>query len=194
MFTQKNLRNKKGQALLEAALIAPLIIFFLFAVIWFGRIMLTWQQITGAARYGTDLIAYTSYTEKQIEDDIRNYLCHHSNIGRTLSSTTVHIDVHFSTPRFPSMNYTSVSDKEFNNENINDFKADSIFSGLTDIVLGISKMFADPIDMEKSMSYVEISYKYKTPLILSALKEDIEIKARSEVLSGTGNAKDPKNK
>ena len=191
---QKNLKNKKGQALVEAALIAPLIVFFLFTVIWFGRVMLTWQQLAGAARYGTDLIAYTPYTEKNIEDDIRNYLCHHSNIGRTLSSTTVHVEVHFATPRFPSMNYTSVSNKEYNNENINDFKADSIFGGLTDIIGGVSQMFAGPINMKKSMSYVEVSYKYKMPLILSALKDDIEIKVRSEVLAGTGNAKDPKNK
>ena len=88
MFARKMINGKKGQALIEAALTAPLIIFFLFTIIWFGRVVLTWQQLVGAARYGTDLIAYTPYSEEEISRDIRNYLCHGNNIGRTLDRST----------------------------------------------------------------------------------------------------------
>jgi Flp pilus assembly protein TadG len=41
MVCLKFVKQSKGQALIEAALVVPLIIIFLFAVLWFVRIMLT---------------------------------------------------------------------------------------------------------------------------------------------------------
>ncbi|MDR0819943.1 MAG: pilus assembly protein [Endomicrobium sp.] len=61
MFYFKCFKQSRGQALVEAALIVPPIILFLFTVIWFACVMLTWQQISTAARYGTDFNCIYSF-------------------------------------------------------------------------------------------------------------------------------------
>lgn len=170
MFARKMVNGKKGQALIEAALTAPLIIFFLFTIIWFGRVVLTWQQLVGAARYGTDLIAYTPYSEEEISRDIRNYLCHGNNIGRTLdrSTDTLKIEVHAAD--FPSIDYSAVNILN-PMRIINNFHA-------------VFELFKSSLSPE--LSYVEISYKFKTPPVFRLYKEYITIKAKSEVLTGSG--------
>lgn len=172
MSCLKRFKQPRGQALVEAALIAPLIIFFLFTIIWFVRIMLTWQQISTAARYGTDLIAYTPFSKKYIEDDIKNYLCNTNIIGRTLDPEKLDIKI--------EINDYEPFDVEhvFNIANFNPKNFFNTLKGLT--VFG-----------EKSV--VEITYSYKIPEVLKITdRESIKIKARSEVLSGTGSKGAPK--
>jgi hypothetical protein len=182
MFVRKKNNNKKGQALAEAALIAHLIVFFLFTVIWFGRIMLTWQQLVSAARYGTDLIAYTPFTKEEIKEDIMNYLCHEKNIGRTLDPAAVNIDINkLRISRFPAINFTL-----FDFGDIQSFNPMRILDGIE----ATAKLFKD--SGFPAMSCVEISYEYKVPPILRAvsgnrLDKSITIKVRSDVLAGTGS-------
>ena len=161
------LANSRGQALVEAAFTAPLILLFLFTVIWFARVALTWQQITGAARLGTDLIAYTTFDKTNIENNIVNYLCHSSNIGRILDKEKLDVKI------------------EINDINKMDFSLDvGNILNLPDTLFA-SVETLKPIYVKKSS--VEITYKYKIPTLLRiAGKENIELKAKSEVLSGTG--------
>jgi hypothetical protein len=134
--------------------------------------MLTWQQITGAARYGTDLIAYTPYSERFIKKDIRHYLCHGNNIGRTLDSNPEILDINVKIHDAPRSDF-SLSVKNISNFN----PLDMIQS-----VKGLS-----PAGVEKSS--VEIKYKYKIPRLLRiAGREYLTIKSKSEVLSGDASA------
>jgi hypothetical protein len=176
MIYSKSLKKSNGQALVEATLITPLIIVFLFMIVWFARIMLTWQQISTAARYGTDLIAYTPFSQKYIEGDIKDYLCNPNTVGRTLDRQKLDVKIE-----------------------INDYKPvkyDGSITNLKNIVAGSSN-FEGLIPAFSKKSFVEIKYSYKIPSILKIIGKDvIEIKARSEVLSGSGSQghRDGKNK
>ncbi|MCL2485924.1 MAG: pilus assembly protein [Endomicrobia bacterium] len=174
MLLLNKFKKSSGQALVEAALIAPLIIFFLFTVIWFARVMLTWQQITGAARYGTDLIVYTPYSEDFIKKDVRNYLCHGNNIGRTLDRDPKVLDIKV------KANDAAATDYTLNIGNISKFNPLNIAKNIKDLVPFVGAV----------PSYVEITYEYKIPRILRITGNDhITIKARSEVLSGDASAR-----
>jgi len=163
--------HSKGQSLVEAALFTPLIVFFLLTIVWFARVVLTWQQITGAARYGTDLLAYTNYSKSTIENLITSYLCDTGNVGRTLDKDklTVTVTPHDCSSLDFSLSFDSLSNF-FNPENI---------LGLADSLLFFNS----------TKSTVDIAYTYKLPSILKiAGQENLTIKAHSEVLSGTGSA------
>ncbi|MDR3243345.1 MAG: pilus assembly protein [Elusimicrobiota bacterium] len=162
-------KSSKGQAFTEAALFSPLIIFFLFTIFWFGRVMLTHQQLTGAARYGSDLIANTPFTKSYIETSVKNYLTDKSIVGRIIDPTALTVKVEIND--FPKFDTTiSIA-------NIGSIL--SILGGIVDI----GKQ-ATPL---RSVSYVEVSYKYKFPSVLKITgKDSFDLKVRSEVLSGTG--------
>ena len=179
MFIMKFLNNKKGQALVEAALIAPLIVFFLFTIIWFGRIMLTWQQISGAARYGTDLIAYTPFSKQYIKNEIKDYLCNNLTVGRTLNRDLLNVDVNIKDLDAP----IDLTVDGFIEDIIKE--PDSILKKLETIWAVIDPQ--NITDTHRNKSYVEITYKYETPPIASWIRRDIIIKARSEVLADTGS-------
>ncbi|MDR0822529.1 MAG: pilus assembly protein [Endomicrobium sp.] len=166
------LKNQKGQAIVEAALTAPIIVFFLLTILWFGRVMLSWQQITTAARYGTDLIANTPFSKTYIENDIRDYLCSDNTIGRILDPNKLKITVEIKD--FPKMDFT-ISIKEL----------DQFFKSIA----GSFEIFGSMLSMQDNISFVEITYQYEFPSILNIIgKDSFELKARSEVLSGTGSA------
>ncbi|GHT70336.1 hypothetical protein AGMMS49950_05110 [Endomicrobiia bacterium] len=162
MVYLKLLRQSKGQTLVEAALVAPLIIVFLFVIVWFARVTLTWQQISTAARYGTDLIAYTPFSQKYIERDIKDYLCNPDIIGRILDPEKLDIKIEIND--YKPVKYDNLS-------------SISRLGNLRGLIPGFDKK-----------SFVEIKYSYKIPRVLKITgKKNIEIKARSEVLSGSGS-------
>jgi hypothetical protein len=170
MVCLKYFKRSDGQALVEAALMVPLIIVFLFTIIWFARIVITWQQIITAARYGTDLILYTPFNIKYIENDIKDYLCNKNTIGRVLDieKLDIKIEINDYIPFKCDFNMANLSLK-------NNFL--NIFPSLKYLLQGLDKK-----------SFVNIRYSYKVPKILKLMgKENIEIKAHSEVLSGTGS-------
>ena len=78
------IKNNKGQAFVEAVFFFPIMIVLIFSVIWFAKILLTWQQLISATRYGTDMIANTNLSETDIKKDIENYLTHKMIEGRRL--------------------------------------------------------------------------------------------------------------
>jgi hypothetical protein len=161
----KYFKQLNGQALVEAALIAPLIVVFLFAIVWVASLMLTWQQILTATKYGIDLITYTDFDKKYIENDIKNYLCDTKTLGRTLDLNRLNVIVEIS-------DYNPI-DIDFTRPDITSFNSLDIVKGLV-----------------PKNSFVEITYSYKIPKILKVVgKESIKIRSKLEVLSGTGNTK-----
>ncbi|MCL1972610.1 MAG: pilus assembly protein [Endomicrobia bacterium] len=185
MFDKIFLKNKNGQALVEAALIAPLMVFFLFTVIWFGRMMLTWQQISGAARYGTDMIAYTDFSKQYIETEIKNYLCNNFTIGRTLDREKLTVTVSIKDLKEP-IDFTL--DNFITMEIIkNPFK---LIGELTSKVENVWEVLNPKklITIEDNKSSVKITYEYKAPPIMRLLRqENIKLKAYSSVLADTGS-------
>jgi hypothetical protein len=156
-----------GQALFEVALVIPLIIVFLFAIVWFARVALTWQQISTAARYGTDLIAYTPFDKKYIQSDIKDYLCDSNIIGRTLDPEKLDIKIEINDYEHIKCGFDITSLSNYA----------SVISNLKGLISVFNKK-----------SFVEIKYSYKIPNVLKIIgKNNIEIKARSEVLTGTGS-------
>jgi hypothetical protein len=165
---QNIFKFSKGQALIEAALITPLLAIFLIVIIWFAKVALTYQQLIGAARYGTDLIANTPFSKEYIERDIKDYLCNKNTIGRILNPDKLNIEVVIND--FPSINA--------------EMSIDSI-AKIPDLITIVSQF--SPI---KQMSYVELTYSYQYPAILRRLGADtVDLKIRNEVLSGNGSAK-----
>jgi hypothetical protein len=169
----KFVRQSRGQALVEAALIAPLVIIFLSTILWFARIMLTWQQISTAVRYGADLIAYTPFSVKYLKDDITDYLCAKNTIGRTLDPQKLNIKIE--TNDYEPLKY------DFDITNFSKFailKPITLFNSLKSFAPGLSKK-----------SFVEITYSYSIPNMFKVLGRDsIKITARASVLSGSGSA------
>jgi hypothetical protein len=160
----------KGQSIVEAALIMPLIVFFLFTVIWFAQVLLTWQQLIGAARYGTDLIAYTNFNSSYIKRDIVDYLCNENNIGRILNRDKLEVNV--------EIRDADKIDYSLKFDDILQFNPLEIFEHIKAL---------NPLSEDKS--YVEIIYRFNLPFVLKAMgKEEIKIRAYCEVLSGAASA------
>jgi hypothetical protein len=173
MIFLKFIKQSKGQALVEAALVAPLIIIFLFAILWFARIMLTWQQISTSARYGADLLAYTPFSVKYIESDIKDYLCAKNTIGRIIDPKKLNIKIE-------ANDYKPIK-YDFDITNFSSFSVlnpVNLFNSLKSFTPGLSKK-----------SFVEITYTNDTPNVLKLIVGDcIKITARAVVLSGAGSA------
>lgn len=189
------LKNKNGQALVEAALTAPLIVFFLFTIIWFGGIMLTWQQITGAARYGTDMIAYTPYDKRYIENEIKNYLCSNLTIGRVLDRNQLEIEISIKDLKEP-IDFTL---DNVINESLLDINPIKIIENLIGVFDKLKNQIENTWDVvnpknlinpDANKSFVEIRYNYKAPRVMSIFMQDdhIQIKARSTVLVDSGSS------
>jgi Flp pilus assembly protein TadG len=66
--TQKPKRNRyRGLALIEAALVFPLLLLLTFGVIEYGWMFLKAQEITNAARYGARLAVRPGITSGEVE-------------------------------------------------------------------------------------------------------------------------------
>jgi hypothetical protein len=172
MFCLKFVKQSSGQALVEVALIAPLVILFLLAILWFARIMLTWQQISTAARYVADPLSYTPFSVKYIEIDIKDYLCAANTIGRTIDPRKLNIKIE-------ENDYKPIK-YDFDITNFSSFAVLSPYSFLN--------VLKDFIACFNKKSSVEVTYTCNIPKILRIIGNDsIKITARASVLSGTGS-------
>ncbi|MDD2523766.1 MAG: TadE family protein [Endomicrobiia bacterium] len=160
------LKNRKGNAFVEALFILPMMVLMFVSVIWFARVLLTWQQLISATRYGTDMIATTTLNAYDIKKDIENYLTHRMIDGRRLDAEKI---------------------KEINVD-INDYpKIDINVRDLTKIFNDINGLIKGLLIPNADVSSVKITYCYDLPNIMHfvGLKE-INITAKSSVLSGSG--------
>ncbi|MFC1501664.1 TadE family protein [Elusimicrobiota bacterium] len=160
--------DNKGQALTESVFTIPIIVMIIFAIAWFGRIFITKQQLTVAARYGTDLISNTKMSEEEIRTQIQEYLCSRDIPGRRLDPGKLrNIAVHVYRDEysfFPKLiNFDRPSEKT------------SFFTS----AFGFS-------EVEERSSHVELSYSFNVPGVIgNNVMDEICISARSEVLAGT---------
>lgn len=160
------MQNNKGQALTELALMAPVLILFIISVIWFARVLLTWQQLISASRYGTDMIANTTLSAQEIKQDIKNYLTHHWIEGRTLDKNQIK-EIKVDIKDYPKL---SLSVTELPNS----------LANIGEIIKG----FVLP---SKDLSSISITYEYDIPKLISLTTgKKLDLIVKSDVLSGTG--------
>lgn len=170
----KILKNSKGNAFVEALFILPMMVLMLVSVIWFARVLLTWQQLISATRYGTDMIVSTTLSSYDIKKDIENYLTHRMIEGRRLDIEKI---------------------KEIN-VNINDYpKIDINVKDLTKVFKDINGLIKGLFVPKADVSTVSITYCYDLPRIMHFVGlNEINISARSSVLSGSGCKNDIHNR
>ncbi len=156
------LQNNRGQAFFEGVFILPVIVVLIFSVIWFARVLLTWQQLVSATRYGTDMIANTSLSKEDIKKDIENYLTHRMIDGRKLDKDKI--------------KEIKIDIKDYTIGDVNVLDMSKIFSAVKNLFVPTAEM-----------SSVSITYSYNMPKILSwAGRDEFEIKTKLSVLAGTG--------
>jgi len=156
-------KNNKGQAFVEAAFLFPIVIVLIFSVIWFAKVLLTWQQLVSATRYGTDMIVNTNLSEDDIKKDITNYLTNKMIEGRRLDIDKI---------------------KEINVD-IKDYQSLS-FNNITDLS-SVSNFIKGVVAPSHELSTVSIVYSYDVPRILNFVgMNEFEIKTKLSVLAGSG--------
>jgi len=158
--------NQKAQAFTEALFILPIMVVLIFFIIWTARVLLTWQQLITATRYGTDMIVNTNLSSNDIKTDIENYLTHKNIEGRRLDINKI--------------KEINVDIKQYGPIDISFKNLPNLFNNSVNIVKGI-------VLPTSQMSSVSITYIYELPKFLNivGLKE-FEIKTKLSVLAGSG--------
>jgi Flp pilus assembly protein TadG len=70
----KRFRSQKGAALLETAIVLPLILLVCVGIFEFGRAYQTWQVLTNAAREGARAAIIVGTTDTAVTARVRNYM------------------------------------------------------------------------------------------------------------------------
>ena len=70
----RNWRSQKGAALVEAAVVIPLLLFVSVAIFEFGRAYQTWQIVTNAAREGARVAVLPTATTSGVQQRVRDYM------------------------------------------------------------------------------------------------------------------------
>lgn len=76
--------SDRGQSIVEFALVVPLLLLLLVGIIEFGRLWMTMNVLTGAAREGVRIAAVTAPDEDRVINTVQNYL-----ISANLSGSTI---------------------------------------------------------------------------------------------------------
>lgn len=67
-------RSERGAALLETAIVLPLLLFVAVGIIEFGRAYQTWQVLTNAAREGARVAVLPGTTDGAVTTRVQDYL------------------------------------------------------------------------------------------------------------------------
>jgi Flp pilus assembly protein TadG len=82
----KNLSRKEdGQSLVEFALVLPILIVLIFGVIEFGRLWMTVNTLSGAAREGVRVAAVTAPDAALVNNAVNNILTAANITGATIT-------------------------------------------------------------------------------------------------------------
>lgn len=76
--------SDRGQAIVEFALVVPILLLLLVGIIEFGRLWMIMNVLTGAAREGVRVAAVTAPDEDRVRNTVQNYL-----ISANLSGSTI---------------------------------------------------------------------------------------------------------
>src|SRR5436309_16005435 len=90
-FACSNGRNKRlGAAAVEFALIAPILVTFILAMIEFGRVMMVMEVVTNAAREGCRMGVLPGSTTSDVTTTVNSYL-DNGNVNHSFVTTTVYV-------------------------------------------------------------------------------------------------------
>jgi Flp pilus assembly protein TadG len=67
-------RNRRGAAVVEFALVAPILFLLAFGIIEFGRMVMVQQVLTNASREGARLAVIDGTTTSEVQTAVRDYL------------------------------------------------------------------------------------------------------------------------
>jgi len=93
-------KNEKGQALVEAILIVPILAILVGGIMLFSMIFIAKCRMLMAARYGAWLIVHGNYDRTRVEVEVKDFLANGKpSLRRDRISTEVHIGTGFSLSR-----------------------------------------------------------------------------------------------
>lgn len=81
----KLIKQQQGQSLVEFALLLPMLVVILFGTVEFGRIWMTMNVLTGAAREGARVAAVTAPNAAQVQTAVNNVLTGANITGATIT-------------------------------------------------------------------------------------------------------------
>ncbi len=81
----KLIKQQQGQSLVEFALLLPMLVVILFGTVEFGRLWMTMNVLTGAAREGARVAAVTAPNTAQVQTAVNNVLNGASITGATIT-------------------------------------------------------------------------------------------------------------
>jgi len=85
----KLLKNERGQAMLETAMVLPLILLVSVSIFEFGRAYQTWEVLTNAAREGARVAVLPGTTVSDVQTRVVTYM----NSGQLANGATATVDV-----------------------------------------------------------------------------------------------------
>jgi Flp pilus assembly protein TadG len=95
---KRRIRSEKGAALLEAAIVVPMIMLISVGIFEFGRAYQTWQILTNAAREGARMAVITGTTDVDIKARAVNYMKNGALPGATADMVTVNRNIALTGP------------------------------------------------------------------------------------------------
>ena len=91
-FSSRACRNRRGAAVVEFAVVAPLFFLLIFGIIEFGRMVMVQQILTNASREGARRAVVESASGDEVETYVNNYLSNASVAGATITITPSNLD------------------------------------------------------------------------------------------------------
>ena len=83
--TNNLLKRQNGQSLVEFALLLPMLVVILFSAVEFGRLWMTMNVLTGAAREGARVAAVTAPNVALVQNAVSNVLAGANINGATIT-------------------------------------------------------------------------------------------------------------
>jgi len=85
---KRRLSSQRGQALLETALVLPLVLLVATSIFEFGRAYQTWQVLTNASREAARIAVLPGTTDLDIQTRVQQYL----TAGQLVGTASVAVD------------------------------------------------------------------------------------------------------
>jgi Flp pilus assembly protein TadG len=85
-------KRRRGAAVVEMAVIAPVFFIIVIALVEFGRMLMVHQVVTNASREGARLAVLESATPQQVQDLVDSYMSNASVSGSTMTMNPSSLD------------------------------------------------------------------------------------------------------
>lgn len=93
-YTIRSRRNRKGAAIVETAVVLPILLLMTFAIVDFGRAMMAKQVIVNASREGVRKAVVGGRTQQQVIDATKQYATDNciKNVNVTLNANPINCE------------------------------------------------------------------------------------------------------